>query len=85
LIHFPWLVVLAAWWLSGHDNRLPSSPMLAVVGVISALGLASITWLLVESRFTNSRTETKRPVRVERNRATSSRVVGDTGDGDRSA
>jgi hypothetical protein len=56
--------------------------MLAVVGVISALGLASITWLLVESRFTNSGTETKRPARVERNSATSSRVVSDTGDGD---
>jgi peptidoglycan/LPS O-acetylase OafA/YrhL len=85
LVHFPWLVLVAAWWLSGHDNRLPSSPMLAVVGVISALGLASITWLLVESRFTNSRTETKRPARVERNSATSYGVVGDTGDGDDSS
>jgi hypothetical protein len=55
--------------------------MLAVVGLFSGLGLASITWLLVESRFTAFGTETKRPARVERNSATSSRVVGDTGDG----
>jgi peptidoglycan/LPS O-acetylase OafA/YrhL len=48
-------MLLSAWWLSGHGNRLPKSPLLAATGVASSLVLASVVWLLVERRFTNAR------------------------------
>jgi peptidoglycan/LPS O-acetylase OafA/YrhL len=63
LVHFPWLMLLSAWWLSGHNNRLPNSPLLAVIGVASSLALASLTWLLVERRFTNARGGMAQPIR----------------------
>jgi peptidoglycan/LPS O-acetylase OafA/YrhL len=63
LVHFPWLLLLSAWWLS-HHNSLPGSPLLAVGGVASSLALASVSWLAVERRFTDARPEMTRPTRL---------------------
>jgi peptidoglycan/LPS O-acetylase OafA/YrhL len=63
LVHFPWLMLVSALWLSQHDNRLPDSPLLALVGVASSLVLATFTWFLVERRFTNTRSGARGPLR----------------------
>jgi peptidoglycan/LPS O-acetylase OafA/YrhL len=50
LIHLPFLALLGALWLAGHD-RLPSGWELFAPGVVGALALGSVTWFLVERHF----------------------------------
>jgi peptidoglycan/LPS O-acetylase OafA/YrhL len=53
VVHFPWLALLSAWWLSSHA-RLPLGVELVVPGVISALLLALCCWYLVERHFVSA-------------------------------
>jgi peptidoglycan/LPS O-acetylase OafA/YrhL len=62
VVHMPWLALLSAWWLSQNAD-LPSSALLAAVGVGGALGLASVSWYLVE-RHCVSRRPSRAPARV---------------------
>jgi peptidoglycan/LPS O-acetylase OafA/YrhL len=59
VVHFPWLALLSAWWLSAHA-RLPLGIELVVPGAISALLLALCCWYLVERHFVSAPT-TARP------------------------
>jgi peptidoglycan/LPS O-acetylase OafA/YrhL len=56
LLHMPWLFLLSAWWLTGHRD-LYSGPQLALVGIVSALGLSYVSWLLVERHFVSRKSE----------------------------
>src|SRR2546423_12099152 len=54
VVHMPWLALLSAWWLS-QNAELPSSALLATVGVSGALGIASVSWYLVERHCVSRR------------------------------
>jgi peptidoglycan/LPS O-acetylase OafA/YrhL len=54
VVHMPWLALLSAWWLS-QNAELPSSAVLAAVGVGGALGIASVSWYLVERHCVSRR------------------------------
>jgi peptidoglycan/LPS O-acetylase OafA/YrhL len=50
VVHFPWLALISAWWLSWHE-RLPLGAELAIPGALSALVLAVLSWYFVERHF----------------------------------
>jgi peptidoglycan/LPS O-acetylase OafA/YrhL len=54
IVHFPWLALIAAWWLSWH-TRLPLGPELAIAGAISALALGAMCWWAVERHWVRRR------------------------------
>jgi peptidoglycan/LPS O-acetylase OafA/YrhL len=60
LVHFPWLALVSAWWLSSHE-RLPVGAELAVAGVASSLAVAGVCWFLVERHFMSKPTQRTRP------------------------
>ncbi len=79
VVHFPWLALISAWWLSSHD-RLPLGAELAIPGALSALLLAIICWYAVERHFMTA--PSRREVTVAQPVAAhvpSSRVVEATG------
>jgi peptidoglycan/LPS O-acetylase OafA/YrhL len=53
LVHFPWLVLLSAFWLSRHDT-LPLGPELTLLGATSALMLGIVCWYVVERHCVSS-------------------------------
>jgi peptidoglycan/LPS O-acetylase OafA/YrhL len=54
VVHFPWLALLSAWWLSSHP-RLPLGAELAVPGAAATILLAVACWYLVERHCVSSR------------------------------
>jgi peptidoglycan/LPS O-acetylase OafA/YrhL len=54
LVHVPWLAFLSAVWLATHA-LLPEGAELALPGALSAVALASVSWLIAEKRFTTPR------------------------------
>jgi peptidoglycan/LPS O-acetylase OafA/YrhL len=57
-VHYPFLLLLSAWWLSSHD-RLPLGPELACVGLAGSLALAVICWFMVERHFVRSHKDSR--------------------------
>jgi peptidoglycan/LPS O-acetylase OafA/YrhL len=53
IVHFPWLALISAWWLSWH-TRLPLGAELAAAGAVSSLVLAGGCWFLVERHFVSN-------------------------------
>ncbi len=51
VLHYPWLALLAALWLAGHEAT-PGGMELAVFGIVSSIGLGALGWFIAERRAT---------------------------------